>query len=292
MSLELLDEILCRKESRDLILAGKIARNEVQIVRIDNVFKYVMQWVRDVERDHNQIPNAAPPFPWTWFEWALTSDHGDGVIRKMGCSVASTTEPWPASIMTMAHPPQDHPDTKWRCLASMYALVDGMGYDRMGDIMYNVLPEGKISPTSPDGFATFIDTSNISSDRQDFKDFVCMSVFVPWMATALMHCKNVEQVKSPPISPELQRARERKGKPPLLRFKTLRIEPFGQQKMSVGTANGYREESAFHICRGHFKTFKEDAPLFGKLTGTYWWPMHTRGDRAHGEVRKDYEVKT
>jgi hypothetical protein len=53
--------------------------------------------------------------------------------------------------------------------------------------------------------------------------------------------------------------------------------------------NGLR--SALHICRGHFKSYTEDAPLFGKHTGTYWWADRVRGDRSRGRVEKDYAVK-
>jgi hypothetical protein len=46
-----------------------------------------------------------------------------------------------------------------------------------------------------------------------------------------------------------------------------------------------------HICRGHFKTFTEEARLFGKYTGTYWWPAHVRGSVDEGVVEKDYRVR-
>jgi hypothetical protein len=47
---------------------------------------------------------------------------------------------------------------------------------------------------------------------------------------------------------------------------------------------------ALHICRGHFKTFTEDAPLFGKRVGTYWWASQVRGKAEEGVVEKDYRV--
>jgi len=48
---------------------------------------------------------------------------------------------------------------------------------------------------------------------------------------------------------------------------------------------------ALHICRGHFATYGDDNPLFGKHVGTFWRPMHVRGDKAAGEVRKSYKVQ-
>lgn len=45
---------------------------------------------------------------------------------------------------------------------------------------------------------------------------------------------------------------------------------------------------AAHHVRGHFKTYTDEAPLFGKLTGTYWVSPHMRGDHAHGTVLQEY----
>lgn len=47
---------------------------------------------------------------------------------------------------------------------------------------------------------------------------------------------------------------------------------------------------AFHMCRGHFKTYTEDAPLFGKYTGTFWWQPQARGKKESGVITKDYSV--
>lgn len=49
-------------------------------------------------------------------------------------------------------------------------------------------------------------------------------------------------------------------------------------------AGGLRK--ALAICRGHFKTFMPDAPLFGKHTGQFWWAPHIRGDTDAGDRRE------
>ena len=35
----------------------------------------------------------------------------------------------------------------------------------------------------------------------------------------------------------------------------------------------------------------EEKPLFGKLTGRFWWEHHVRGSADDGVVVKDYEVR-
>jgi hypothetical protein len=49
-------------------------------------------------------------------------------------------------------------------------------------------------------------------------------------------------------------------------------------------------EKRIHSVRGHFSTYTEDAPLFGKLTGTFWIPPHWRGSEDVGRVDKTYKI--
>lgn len=44
----------------------------------------------------------------------------------------------------------------------------------------------------------------------------------------------------------------------------------------------------FHLVRGHFAHYGEGSKLFGRYTGTFWIPPHSRGRKEFGEVRKGY----
>ena len=59
---------------------------------------------------------------------------------------------------------------------------------------------------------------------------------------------------------------------------------------SEGGASKNGLKKALHICRGHFATYTQDAPLFGNFVGTVWKPQHVRGNAQHGAVVKDYRV--
>lgn len=110
-----------------------------------------------------------------------------------------------------------------------------------------------------------------------------------WFAVSLLHCKNVELVDKP-ISRQYRRMMERKGEP-ITQYKTLVIEPFKKQVRNEARESGQNEiERALHICRGHFRTYSEDKPLFGKISGTFWIPMHVRGNADVGTIEKDYKV--
>lgn len=92
----------------------------------------------------------------------------------------------------------------------------------------------------------------------------------------------------------LNRARVKRKSEPLLEYRVLEIAPGKVRNKDAGEVPwGYRspDERAFHLCRGHFKTYTAERPLFGKYTGTFWWQAQARGSKEHGEVVKDYAVK-
>jgi hypothetical protein len=116
-------------------------------------------------------------------------------------------------------------------------------------------------------------------------------IMVPALLTiSLMHCKNVARRDATdtegPSDKWLRRTRQ-----PKLRYHVLDIEPMKQVLRTEGGIEHNGLKKALHICRGHFATYTNDAPLFGKHTGTFWKPQHVRGDTKLGEVVKDYRVK-
>lgn len=107
------------------------------------------------------------------------------------------------------------------------------------------------------------------------------------MALALLNCKNVETKDCPNSQTQIKKFRKH-GSPVITR-KTLVIHPGGTKSKSDGADTD--QKRSWHMCRGHFKTFTEDAPLFGRVTGTYWWQPQLRGSKSVGEVHKDYKVE-
>lgn len=109
-------------------------------------------------------------------------------------------------------------------------------------------------------------------------------------AISLMHCKNVD-LRSIDPPERLSRKNERKYGRPLTRYHILDIQPMRETLDTEGEAQTKGLRHALHICRGHFKTFTEDAPLFGRHTGTYWWASQVRGKAEHGIIEKDYRIR-
>lgn len=152
--------------------------------------------------------------------------------------------------------------------------LDGMGY-QSGDFWM--------------GCADELAEAVNDEQYEELRHYCDSVVSIIFFAISLMHCKNVE-LRDKRYSRQVLRQAERKGKE-LIKYKELVIEPFKKQVRAEAAESGESEiHRALHICRGHFATYSEERPLFGKYTGTFWKPMHVRGSKGYGEVRKSYKV--
>lgn len=103
----------------------------------------------------------------------------------------------------------------------------------------------------------------------------------------LISCKNIT-TEIIPAPEKLNKKRIKQGKQPLFSYHTLVIKPVGKRQESIPK---HLWENRIHLQRGHFKTYTAEKPLFGHITGRFWWQPHVRGRNKDGVVMKDYEVK-
>lgn len=106
----------------------------------------------------------------------------------------------------------------------------------------------------------------------------------------VMSCKNViAEVVEPPE--KLNKRRIKRDKPFIRPYHVLTVKT-GERKIYLHEGTTQQgEHLPYHQCRGHFKEFTEDAPLFGKYTGRYWWKPHYRGSTKVGEsLNREYKV--
>ena len=108
-------------------------------------------------------------------------------------------------------------------------------------------------------------------------------------AIGLLNCINMEAVDMEEPVRSMPRKHGRKGYKGHV-FKVLRIKGKGPRKPHLDRPDNPTAMRG-HLVRGHFKHYTEDAPLFGKLTGSYYWGAQYRGDIEVGEVYKHYEVE-
>lgn len=104
----------------------------------------------------------------------------------------------------------------------------------------------------------------------------------------LLCCKNLatEKVKAPE---KLNKKRRKNGKQGLYDYHILRLVlPSERKGCSAKSIPLFHNR--IHLCRGHFKEYTAEHPLFGHYTGLYWWQPHVRGQNKTGVVMKDYAV--
>lgn len=103
----------------------------------------------------------------------------------------------------------------------------------------------------------------------------------------LLNCKNIG-AETIPAPVKLNNKRKKKGKFPIYSYKTLVIKPTTKQQKSIPK---HLWNNRIHLARGHFKTYTDENPLFGKITGRFWWQPHVRGRNHEGIVVKDYKLE-
>ena len=126
-------------------------------------------------------------------------------------------------------------------------------------------------------------------DHENVVSTATAIVHVVQLAMTFAHCKNVK-IQEHHTPPKVAAKRKKAGKPPGISYKTLLIDPMKEVLRTEGNIERNGLKKALHNVRGHFATYTEDKPLFGKVTGTFWKPMHVRGNKKHGEVKKDYAI--
>jgi hypothetical protein len=111
-------------------------------------------------------------------------------------------------------------------------------------------------------------------------------------ALKLLCCKNIVTEN---VYPSTKKKRK-KGKltHPKKKFvyKVLNVTLPTTRKKSTSESSTVGAGTRVHFCRGHFKTYTEDAPLFGRFVGRYWWQTQVRGNPEQGFSAKDYNLKT
>ncbi|MHA1800569.1 MAG: hypothetical protein ACTSWJ_02385 [Candidatus Heimdallarchaeaceae archaeon] len=76
---------------------------------------------------------------------------------------------------------------------------------------------------------------------------------------------------------------------------TYKVLKFKVKKTSKRYEYGEEEElketvMPLHLCKGHFRVYTEERPLFGKIVCRIWVGTHLRGDPEKGILIKDYEA--
>lgn len=283
---------------------------DATVVDVSNVARYVFQGVEN-EKDWSvqDFPNVAPPWQNAWFEYTEPATFLEDGKQVRSAYAGDVRGNHMLSVRLASG--------AWWCLVASYWRPAGRSGDTpalLGRMSYFVLPDGQFLDATavpmelvvtPDeattirevwgrppqrGIAQELFTRDFSPKAIDaLKINLMLLGRVVWTGLSFAHCKNVTTVDHA-TPPKVAAKRRKAGKPVGVTYKTLVIDGMKEVLRTEGAVEKNGLKKALHICRGHFATYTEDKPLFGKITGTFWKPMHTRGSKKRGEVKKDYKV--
>jgi hypothetical protein len=291
------------------------------VVVADNVADYFFAGAAKDWRSwrYEDLPNVAPALGAAFFEYRLRPAPPDDARGPAAGVLLLADELEPGEpVELFAAPGAGAPDEEWGGAAAVpgppavvaegearwvvLALVFEDRPDHPAIIVhasYAVEPSGRVAPVK-DGARGAVANyhwpqhareAGMAPERlRAMPHFLTRCrVFPALLAQAFMHCQNVvARDVSPPE--RLSRKHQKRHGHPLVTYTVLDIDPVREVLQREGESEAAGLKRALHICRGHFAHYPPERPLFGKVTGTFWRPMHVRGTATAGRVLKDYDV--
>lgn len=318
MKYQLIDELCTQdwQQSDSHFIPDTKELAAAQVLCIDNVDQFF--WANfDKHRDAGGFPNYAPPFD-NYFMYcdqtAMRTDDGSLYREKfpqfrygfwfLATPVEQVQDQWGITWFTSMETNRlilKKSGVKWRIMAFYFTSYSKGRADANAMYQYLVKDDGSLSGHGWDsriGMGIVEKAAKYYGMTAEqvhdiFFEMGMVNMGTCYLATALLHCKNVTVVDAEPTAKEKYRMQEyeRKERQPAAKWKVLSIEPMVKTLRIQGAIERNGLSKALHICRGHFKDFSKGNGLFGKNKGLYWWEQHMRGDESAGVVIKDYDIK-
>lgn len=271
-------------------------------LRLDNVAAYLCsQGSREWHFDKD-IPNWSPPYELFFAEWSRVAAGTPYQAGMLAASVDVTddnradVEGWFRSMELWCGSPGDKSrasrdmvsaalsESRWVMFTSMWESYGGREV-KGHPVWMGVTPVFFIGPEGQMRLPLFLGVDMSFYDKPSSPPLEGAAVL--GMGVSFCHCKNVRNVESEESRPGNWHVNTGV---PVYKYRTLHIDPMKETLRREGRSEEVGLARALHICRGHFATYSEDAPLFGRYSGTFWKPQHVRGKASAGAVVKDYSV--
>ena len=256
---------------------------DLPVVLNDNVNRYYSESDQEYYDAKDDFPNLAPPWPAAWFEHKLShhlysKEKGHTDIGALGLGKDACM----GVLM--------HGLTREQFSAGSEGLPDNVKWVLWFELYIDYGIRGHY-PTGPNGSIFLaIDEHGALVDRPWMQGFASientelMKSLMVWLNPTLLtisflHCKNVRVDDNRMPEPLAKKHRARYGVSPAA-YKTLVIEPLRQILRTEGRSGELGLAKAMHICRGHFRDYREGRGLFGKYHGQFWIPSIVRGSKG------------
>lgn len=235
------------------------------------------------------------PYPAVWMEWEVPKDHyiAGKLIRNPEAPVMV------AAYIYQDDGPQFNMPRRVVYTLTFQFVVYTSGFDAPQHLDRPLLFNEVALKVGLNADGTFCDGALLELHPEHLSLFsreqldveAKTSMFVAAMALNLINCKNVTTAPAGVVQQRRTGTQKRRGVQPI-RYHTIVLPGMTVERRSATRKQqrANHDQMGHHMVRGHFKSFTKDAPLLGKHTGTYWWGWQTRGSKAKGEVKADYQI--
>jgi hypothetical protein len=265
----------------------------------DNVAEYLYAVTDQEHWGPGDFPCVAPPFGLFFIEWGRPSRV---LSEEYGQVDVTDTVPAHTGWLLTATEREDAPG--WHLRGTMFLEFDRrdpmvalLGRETEGiwwpALLLNatLAADGSIEDLGEPGL--FYDRTFPPDKVEKLTPTVRALGTMLWPALltlTFVNCRNVPREQVEPPTKLVRRDAKRK----LVPRRGYHLLDIGPMTTTLATEGGVSEhgsvQRALHVCRGHFKTYTADAPLFGHAVGTWWWGPQLRGAEQAGVSAKDYRV--
>lgn len=244
-----------------------------KVIFAQNIADYAQSLMKERQLTLDDLPLWLPPFDSMFVEFGSPSGHSDGLL--IACSLPNDEG---VKLLTV-----------FQFMGRLGGVErpDGKAMGPLSRTYIEVNPDGSLNSRPH----TYVIGARVLDER--YVDMIFASgkfpTYVAFLAVSFMTCKNVAVTVQEPDR-EFSRERKKAGLKPFVRYHTINIEPMKKVLRTEGQSETVGLKRALHICRGHFSTYSEEKPLFGRVAGTFWIPAHVRGSSKEGIVFSDYKV--
>jgi hypothetical protein len=274
-------------------------------VDVQNVADWFYSSEQEAWDQTKDTPTLAPPFPLMWMEFGRPNKIVSGTcaalfesVFRIGCLAEATEDNAQATRQCLADRAasgeiinesrhfRDPPSfvARWNYRFLMFLCVGTPKHCRISQAVFHMTIDERGVPSDLlEGGVDFADAAS-SSAIQD----VLQAIRWPFLlAITFMHCKNASMKRLPALDTPKHQLRQ--GVPGT-RFSRIVVAPFRADARRESGDSNVSLKKALHICRGHFKDYRESG-LFGKIRGIFWWDQHARGSAEHGVVKSSHVIE-
>ena len=261
------------------------------VLLLDNVADYYFGNDQEYWSFATDFPNMAPPYQVFWAEYRLpakihSAEVGDTPVGLTHGRVGILVVALKVSDIEEASADERLANAEWVVTCEIF-IDYGFRRDEIqgphGTVLLAINKEGGIEGNP--WMRTYC--------REHDKDKV--TSLITWihpvmLGVSFLHCHNVTVEEQRMPKPLAKKFRAKHNVEPT-RFKTLVIEPLKAILRTEGRSGEVGLPKALHICRGHFRDYREGRGLFGKYHALVWTPMTVRGTKGKTEDIPAREIK-